>query len=39
MEPEPAPVRHLRAYSNYLSPMLGLLSADTWTLVAISAAI
>lgn len=35
MEPEPGPVRHLRAYSNYLSPMLGLLSADTWTLVAI----
>jgi hypothetical protein len=34
MEPEPSPVRHLRAYSNYLSPTLGLLSADTWTLVA-----
>jgi hypothetical protein len=34
MEPEPSPVRHLRAYSNYMSPKLGLLSADTWTLVA-----
>jgi hypothetical protein len=33
--PEPEPVRHLRSYSNYMSPRLGLLSADTWTLVAI----
>ncbi|HKP10819.1 MAG TPA: hypothetical protein VJZ91_01870, partial [Blastocatellia bacterium] len=33
LNPEPAPVRHLRSYSNYLSPKLGLLSADTWTLV------
>jgi hypothetical protein len=35
LDPEPAPIRHLRAYSNYLSPRLGLLSADTWTLAAI----
>src|SRR5437879_3200425 len=35
LEPEPAPIRHLRQYSNYLSPKLGLLSADTWTLFAI----
>jgi len=34
-EVEPQPVRHLRSYSNYLSPRLGLLSADTWTLAAI----
>ena len=34
LRPEPAPVRHLREYSNYLSPKLGALSADTWTLVA-----
>ncbi len=34
-EVEPPPIRHLRSYSNYLSPRLGLLSADTWTLVAI----
>jgi Patatin-like phospholipase len=34
-EVEPKPVRHLRSYSNYLSPRLGLLSADTWTLAAI----
>jgi len=35
LEPEPAPVRYLRAYSNYLTPQLGLLSADTWSLAAI----
>jgi hypothetical protein len=34
-KPEANPIRHLRAYSNYLSPKLGLLSADTWTLAAI----
>ena len=33
-EPEPAPLRHLRKFSNYLNPQLGALSADTWTLVA-----
>jgi hypothetical protein len=31
---EAAPVIHLRQYSNYLSPKLGLTSADTWTLAA-----
>jgi hypothetical protein len=35
LQPEPEAVKHLRAYSNYMSPKLGLLSADTWTLVAI----
>jgi hypothetical protein len=34
IEPEPTTIRHLRTYSNYLSPKLGLLSADTWTLVS-----
>jgi len=34
LEPEPAPIRHLRSYSNYLSPRLGLFSIDTWTLAA-----
>jgi hypothetical protein len=34
-EPEPREIAHLRAFSNYLSPKMGLLSADTWTLVAI----
>lgn len=35
LDPEAKPIQHLRSYSNYLSPQLGLLSADTWTLVAI----
>lgn len=34
LEPEPQPIAHLRNYSNYLSPKVGLLNADTWTLVA-----
>ena len=37
LQPDPEPITHLREYSNYLSPRLGLLSADTWTLVAIIA--
>lgn len=31
--PEPEQIQNLRSYSNYLSPRLGLFSADTWTLV------
>src|SRR6266571_125434 len=31
--PEPIEIQNLRSYSNYLSPRLGLLSADSWTLV------
>ncbi|MEZ0542867.1 hypothetical protein [Fibrella arboris] len=31
---EADPIHHLRQFSNYLSPQLGLLSTDTWTLVA-----
>jgi len=31
LKPEPKPVHHLREFSNYLTPKLGLLSADTWT--------
>jgi hypothetical protein len=34
LDPEPAQVRYLRTFSNYLSPRLGFFSADTWTLVA-----
>ncbi|MEK6336669.1 MAG: patatin-like phospholipase family protein [Acidobacteriota bacterium] len=34
LKPEPGPLEHLRVYSNFLSPQPGLLSADTWTLVA-----
>ena len=32
IDPEPQPVRHLREYSNYLSPKLGILSGDSWTM-------
>ncbi|HEU5171629.1 MAG TPA: patatin-like phospholipase family protein [Gemmatimonadales bacterium] len=34
LEPDPAPIWHLRTYSNYLSPRPGALSTDTWTLIA-----
>ncbi|HYN83749.1 MAG TPA: patatin-like phospholipase family protein [Pyrinomonadaceae bacterium] len=34
LEPDPRPLSWLRTYSNYLSPKLGLLNADTWTLIA-----
>lgn len=34
LDPEPSPVHHLRNFSNYLAPRRGLLSVDTWTLVA-----
>ena len=30
----PDPIEHLRDYNSYLSPKLGALSADTWTLAA-----
>lgn len=30
---EAEPIAHLRTFSNYLSPQLGLLSPDSWTLV------
>lgn len=33
---EPRQVRFLRAYSNYLTPKLGLFSGDTWAAVGIS---
>lgn len=32
---EPPSIEHLRDYSSYLTPKLGLLSADTWAAVAI----
>ena len=34
MDGETSQVEHLRSYSNYLAPKLGLFSADTWTLAA-----
>ncbi len=35
LAPEPAPIHHLRRYSNYLTPRTGLFSADTWTALVI----
>lgn len=35
LDPEPEPIRHLRAYSNFLTPRTGWLSADAWTFGAI----
>ena len=32
---EPAAIRHLREYSNYMTPKVGVLSADTWAFVGI----
>jgi hypothetical protein len=34
IDPEPQQVSHLRQFSAYLTPQLGLLSADTWTIGA-----
>lgn len=34
LDPEPQPIRHLRAFSNYLAPRAGLTSVDSWTLIA-----
>jgi len=34
-KPEPDPIYNLRVYANYVTPKKGLLSVDTWTLVAV----
>ncbi|HEY1583778.1 MAG TPA: patatin-like phospholipase family protein [Chthoniobacterales bacterium] len=34
LNPEPQPIRHLRAFSNYLTPRTGFTSVDAWTLIA-----
>jgi hypothetical protein len=34
-EPKVRPIGFLREYSNYLTPSLGLLGVDTWTMIAI----
>ena len=31
---EPNPIRHLRRYSNYLTPRVGLMNADTWSIAS-----
>jgi hypothetical protein len=33
LDPEPQPIRHLREFSNYLTPKTGLTSVDFWTLI------
>jgi hypothetical protein len=35
LAPEPKPVDRLREFSNYLTPRTGVLSGDTWAVVAI----
>lgn len=35
VDEEPEAIRHLRAYSSYLFPRFGALTADTWTVIAI----
>lgn len=35
IDPDPPPIRYLRKYSNFITPKVGLLTADTWTFVAI----
>jgi len=35
LQPEPDPVYNLRVYANYLTPRKGLMSVDTWTLIAV----
>lgn len=32
---EPIEITHLRTYSNFMSPQVGLFSTDTWTLIAV----
>jgi hypothetical protein len=34
LNPEPQPIRHLRTFSNYLTPKTGFTSVDSWTLIA-----
>src|SRR6266436_6866874 len=35
IDPDPTPIRNLRDYSSFLTPKVGLLSADTWTFTGI----
>jgi hypothetical protein len=34
LDPAPPPLLHIRRYCRFLNPQMGLLSADTWALVA-----
>ncbi|HEV7902201.1 MAG TPA: patatin-like phospholipase family protein [Pyrinomonadaceae bacterium] len=35
VDPDPAPLQYLRRYSNFITPKVGLLTADTWTFIGI----
>jgi hypothetical protein len=35
IDPDPDPILYLRRYSNFITPKVGLLTADTWTFIAI----
>src|SRR5690606_7586131 len=35
LKPEPQALEHLRQFSNYLTPRLGLCSGDTWSAIAV----
>jgi hypothetical protein len=35
VDPDPEPLQYLRRNSNFITPKVGLLTADTWTFVAI----
>jgi hypothetical protein len=35
VDPDPDPIRYLRRYSSFITPKVGLLSADTWTFISI----
>ena len=35
IDPDPRPIRYLREYSNFITPKVGALTADTWAFVGI----
>jgi hypothetical protein len=35
VDPDPDPIRFLRRYSSFITPKVGLLSADSWTFITI----
>jgi hypothetical protein len=35
IDPDPLTIRYLRDYSNFITPKVGLLTADTWAFIAI----
>jgi hypothetical protein len=35
IDPDSPPIRYLRRYSSFITPKVGLLTADTWTFIAI----